>query len=223
MSSPEQAFRALHDAHFRLVWSSLRRLGARDADVLDLAQKVFLTAYLKLPEFEGRSSVGTWLFGICQRVASDYRKSARIKREVSLDTAELDELPGAMVDATQGFDTRQRTEYAEAILEKLPEAQRHAFVLYELEELSARDIAALLGTSVGTVRSRLRLGRRAFARELQRHGEPAGDPPRLLNPRTRTSRLVRHMLGLVRDVRPPAGAATAAWHALSAHFQPAHS
>lgn len=213
------------------MWSSLRRLGARDADVLDLAQKVFLTAYLKLPEFEGRSSVGTWLFGICQRVASDYRKSARIKREVSLDTAELDELPGVTVDATQGFDTRQRTEHAEAILAMLPEAQRRAFVLYEVEELSARDIAALLGTSVGTVRSRVRLARRAFARELQRRCPPerlalgtrAGDPPRLLNPRTRTSRLVRQMLGVVRDVRPPAGAEDAAWRALLAHFQSAHA
>lgn len=227
MNPREHAFRAIHDAHFRLVWSSLRRLGARDADVLDLAQKVFLTAFLKLPEFEGRSSIGTWIFGICQRVASDYRKSARIKREVPLDTSELDELSGIFEDATQGVDTRQRSELAEAILARLPEPQRRAFVLYELEELPARDIAVLLGISVGTVRSRLRLARRAFTRELERRSAPErlgtglrlSDPPRLLGPHSRASRLVRQVLGVVRDVGPPRGAEVAAWQGLVAEWQ----
>ena len=195
--------------------------------MLDLAQKVFLTAYLKLPEFEGRSSIATWLFGICQRVASDYRKSARIQREVPLDTSELDELPGGFEDLTLGFDTQQRGRVAQAILARLPEAQRRAFVLYELEELPARDIAALLGTSVGTVRSRLRLARRAFAREVERSSPGlatqtswrSADPPRLLGPKSRSSALVRQVLGLVREVGPPRGAQASAWNSLVNHWQ----
>src|SRR5262245_8719123 len=51
----EAEFRALYEAHFKLVWGSLRRLGVRDADVMDLTQKVFITAYMKFSEFEGRS------------------------------------------------------------------------------------------------------------------------------------------------------------------------
>jgi RNA polymerase sigma-70 factor, ECF subfamily len=43
MSEPPADFRALYDAHFDFVWRSLRRLGVREPDVLDLAQKVFLT------------------------------------------------------------------------------------------------------------------------------------------------------------------------------------
>jgi RNA polymerase sigma-70 factor, ECF subfamily len=227
MDTREQAFRAIHDAHFRLVWSSLRRLGAREADVLDLAQKVFLTAYLKLPEFEGRSSLSTWIFGICQRVASDYRKSARIRREVQLDSAELDDFSGAFQDLGAGLDAQQRARLAEAILARLPESQRMAFVLYELEDLPARDIAELLGTSVGTVRSRLRLARRAFAREVDRSnlGHVASsrrreaDPPRLLSPRGPASSELRALLGAARDVGPPEGAQDQAWRELLQRWQ----
>ena len=164
MSEPHPQFRAIYEAHFNFVWCSLRRLGVREADVLDQAQKVFLTAHFKLAEFEGRSQISTWLFGICQRVASDYRRSALFRREVTTDAAEMDLYGGS----SQGAESRQRVQVAEAILNKLPEPQRLVFVLFELEEMSGQDIAQLLGISVGTVRSRLRLAREAFSREVKR-------------------------------------------------------
>ena len=168
MSEPPADFRALYDAHFDFVWRSLRRLGVREPDALDLAQKVFLTAYFKLPEFEGRSLVSTWLFGIAQRVASDYRRSALVRREISTDAAELDAVPGDQQDLSTESEARRRAQAAEAILNKLPEPQRTVFVLFELEEMSGQDIATLLNVSVGTVRSRLRLARDTFRREVKR-------------------------------------------------------
>ena len=164
----DHEFRALYDAHFDFVWRSLRRLGVREPDVLDVAQKVFLVAHLKLAEFEGRSRITTWLFGICQRVASDYRRSAPVRREVAMEASELErasETDGLMVDK---LEARQRARLAEAILDKLPEAQRVVLVLFELEELTGDEIAELLEVSVGTVRSRLRLARDAFLREAKR-------------------------------------------------------
>jgi len=168
MSTPPPDFRAIYDAHFDFVWRSLRRLGVREPDVLDLAQKVFLTAHFKLPEFEGRSQISTWLFGIAQRVASDYRRSALIRREISTDNAELDAVASWHEDFSTESDARRRARAAEAILNKLPEPQRTVFVLFELEEMSGQDIATLLNVSVGTVRSRLRLAREAFRREVKR-------------------------------------------------------
>jgi RNA polymerase sigma-70 factor (ECF subfamily) len=167
MSNPYAEFRAIYDAHFNFVWRSLRRLGVREPDVTDLTQKVFLTAHMKLPEFEGRSSLSTWLFGICQRVASDYRRSAAIRREVATDAADLDAAAEHEDLSTKG-EARQRASIAEAILDKLPEPQRVVFVLFELEELSGDEIASLLNVPVGTVRSRLRLAREAFRREVKR-------------------------------------------------------
>ncbi|HVR21061.1 MAG TPA: RNA polymerase sigma factor [Polyangiaceae bacterium] len=168
MSSPDPRFRAIYDAHFDFVWRSLRRLGVREPDVLDLAQKVFLTAHVKLPEFEGRSRVSTWLFGICQRVASDYRRSAVFRREVATDAAEIELFGTSPDDASSGMEARQTAALAEALLSKLPEEQRVVFVLFELEEMSGQDIAELLDVPVGTIRSRLRLARETFSREVKR-------------------------------------------------------
>jgi RNA polymerase sigma-70 factor (ECF subfamily) len=166
MTSEILEFRAIYEAHVDFVWRSLRRLGVRQADAMDQAQKVFLTAHAKLPEFEGRSRLRTWLFAICQRVASDYRRSAPLRNEVVTDVAELD-VYGAQSSADRG-EARYKLKLAEAILQKLPDEQRTVFVLFELEELSGDEIAELLGVSVGTVRSRLRLARETFSREVKR-------------------------------------------------------
>jgi len=165
-ATPE--FRAIFEQHLEFVWRSVRRLGVREADVLDQAQKVFLMAHLKLAEFEGRAQIRTWLFAICQRVASDYRRTALFRREISMDTAALVRQAGTQEDAQYGGEAQERAQVAEAVLNKLSDPQRLVFVLFELEEMSGQDIAELLGVPVGTVRSRLRLARRAFSREVKR-------------------------------------------------------
>jgi RNA polymerase sigma-70 factor (ECF subfamily) len=167
MSPPHGGFRAVYDAHFELAWRCLRRLGVRAPDLMDQTQKVFLVVHAKLDAFEGRSPVSTWVFGICRRVASDYRRSAPIRCEVATDPAELDAVSASQREPPATSPT-EFERIAERILEKLPEAQRIVFVLFELEELSGEDIATLLDLPVGTVRSRLRLARESFRREVKR-------------------------------------------------------
>ncbi len=168
MSTPLPEFRAIYDAHFDLVWCSLRRLGVREADAFDASQKVFLIVHAKISEFEGRAQLSTWLFGICRRVASDYRRSAVVRREVLTDVTHMDRYDTASHDSSTQAETQHRAETAEALLDKLPEPQRVVFVMFELEELSGEAIGKQLGISVGTVRSRLRLAREAFSREVKR-------------------------------------------------------
>jgi RNA polymerase sigma-70 factor (ECF subfamily) len=168
MSAPQHSFRDVYLAHFDFVWGALRRLGVRDQDAQDLTQKVFIVVYLKLPGFENRSSLRTWLFRVCLNAASDYRRSAPIRREVTTEPSEIDFLSGFQDDVHEESESRRRVATAETILDKLPEAQRLVFVLFELEEMSGGEIAELLGISVGTVRSRLRLARELFTREVKR-------------------------------------------------------
>ncbi len=163
-----EEFAQFYAHHFRLVWSALRRFGVREADVMDVTQKAFLVAYRKFATFEGRGHVRTWLFSICQRLASDYRRSAPIRREVPTEAGVMEVHAGAQDDASNVLSKRRRLALAEQLLEQLPEAQRVVFVLFELEELSGPEIAEMLELSVGTVRSRLRLARETFAHELRR-------------------------------------------------------
>src|SRR5450432_478560 len=160
-------FKALYDTHFRLVLCALNRLGVRDADLMDLAQKVFLTAYLKLPEFEGRSLLSTWLWGICRRVAIAYRRSGAIRYEVATDPVSLEVSTEQRAAGTSEVDSTRQVA-VEHILSKLSEPQRIVFTLFEVDELDGPEIAALLNISLGTVRSRLRYARKLFRREVQR-------------------------------------------------------
>ncbi len=166
-SPPHGGFRAVYDAHFDLAWRCLRRLGVRGPDLMDQTQKVFLVVHAKLDGFEGRSPLSTWVFGICRRVASDYRRSAPIRCEVATDPAELDAAPHWQREPPAASKA-EFERVAEQILEKLPEPQRIVFVLFELDEMSGEDIATLLDVPVGTVRSRLRLARESFRREVKR-------------------------------------------------------
>jgi RNA polymerase sigma-70 factor (ECF subfamily) len=168
MTFSHEAFRDLYQAHFNFVWCALRRLGVREDDALDLTQMVFVTAYRKLSGFEGRSQLRTWLFGICRRTASAYRRSARVHWEVATDATAMDAYPEPDHGSRTHSGARER---AEGLLNSLPEAQRIVFVLFELDGMSGPEIAELLGISLGTVRSRLRLARALFERRALKGGE----------------------------------------------------
>jgi len=167
LAPPSFEFRQVYDTHFRFAWRALRRLGVREADLMDMTQNVFVVVHRKLSGFEGRSDLTTWLFGICRRVAIDYRRSARIRREVPADARQIASLSGPE-PASDATDKAHLAALAESLLDRLPEKLRVVFVLFELDEMSGDDIAALLDIPVGTVRSRLRLAREAFQREAGR-------------------------------------------------------
>jgi RNA polymerase sigma-70 factor (ECF subfamily) len=103
------------------------------------------------------------------RVASDHRRSAPVRREVITDHSILNlGANGHEADPLVRAESRQAAAIAESILNQLPEEQRVAFVLFELEEMSAEEIATLMDAPVGTIRSRLRLAREALHREAKR-------------------------------------------------------
>ena len=160
-------FKALYDAHFRLVWCALTRLGVRDTDLMDLTQKVFLIAFLKLPEFEGRSLLSTWLWGICRRVAIAHRRSGAMRYEVATDPMEF-EVAFEQRAGTQAEPNSTRQGAVEHMLSKLSESQRVVFRLSEVDDLDGPQIATLLNISLGTVRSRLRYARQRIRREVKR-------------------------------------------------------
>ncbi len=175
-------FEQLYDHHFAYVWRSLRRLGVPAGDAPDATQEVFLIVHRKYGDFEGRSKVTTWLFGICYRVASVRRRSARRRPEVPHETAHEDH----PADADPGAEAERRQERAllERLLDAMSLEQRAVFSLYELEGLDGEAIAALLELPRGTVYSRLRSAREIFwrtvdqmrARERSANLCPEGSP-----------------------------------------------
>jgi RNA polymerase sigma-70 factor (ECF subfamily) len=154
--------------HFGFVWRSLRHLGLGEADVEDGVQDVFVIVHAKLAEFEGRSRLTTWIYGICIHVAQARRRRAHVRRELPTDpeTMPVDDADVVCVD--DAYERREAEALLDAILDTLPIEQRAVFTLFELEGCACEEIAQLCAIPLGTVYSRLRLAREAFKRATAR-------------------------------------------------------
>lgn len=139
------------------VWRTLRRHGVSDSELEDKCQDVFVVVHRKLPEFEGRSSVRTWLYGICANVASTHRRRAQVRRERT--TAEPPEQTVPPQQAV-AFEHKNQLRILDDILSDLSPEKREVFVLYEIEEMTMEEVAEVLACPRGTAFSRLYAARR---------------------------------------------------------------
>lgn len=157
--------RSLVTDHFEFVWRSLVRLGVPRPDAEDALQQVFLVASGKLgaiPSGHERA----FLFGTALRLASRARRTHRRRREV-LDGEPIEQLdPGPSVE--DRLDRARARAVLETILDAMPLELRTVFVLYELEQVTMAEIAAILELPAGTVASRLRRAREHFQAATRR-------------------------------------------------------
>lgn len=160
-------FDAVYEQQFDLVWRTLRRLGVAHSALDDALQDVFLVVHRRLPQFEQRSSIRTWIFGITLRVASDYlRRGRRLQATTSDIDAELRD-EGAL-DPLEQRARNEAVALLYAALAELDPDKRAAFVLAELEEMTLPEVALAVGANVNTVASRVKAGRRQFEAALRR-------------------------------------------------------
>jgi RNA polymerase sigma-70 factor (ECF subfamily) len=154
-------FDELYDQNFDFVWRTLRRLGVPDADLPDVAQEVFVVVHRRLGSFVERAKVTTWLFRIAVRAARDRRRKAHVRREVSGEDWLARE-----PDRTEGplgvLERRDDRALFDRAISSMDLEQRAVFCAFELEGMTGQDIALALEIPLGTVYSRLRLGRERF-------------------------------------------------------------
>jgi RNA polymerase sigma-70 factor (ECF subfamily) len=166
------SFAEIYDATFAFAWRTARRLGTPEANLDDVVQEIFLVAHRRQHEFEGRSSIKTWIYGIVFNVVRAHRRELAAKHPHALhDEGRAD--PDLVVDAADGPDERTAKREAARVVDRflqgLDDERREVFVLVELEQMSAPEIAALLGIPLNTVYSRLRLARLEFSKAVARH------------------------------------------------------
>jgi RNA polymerase sigma-70 factor (ECF subfamily) len=163
-------FRKSFQVHAPFVLRILSRLGVPAADRDDLLQEVFLIVYRKLSEYDGRASFRAWLYGICVRTVSSYRRSARVRRQESQEYGDVDQRQSQVdISPEHSAERRRAYEELEALLSKLEDEKRTVFVLYELEELSMTEVAQIVGCPLQTAYSRLHAARKAMRTLVQRH------------------------------------------------------
>jgi len=175
------AFDRLYEDHVDFVWRSACRLGVEDSDADDVVQEVFFIAYRRLREFEGRASPKTWLFRILFHVVQHhFRSHARKNRHLSAGPRlDPDHLPDAQTTGpVESAEQAEALRILDHLLGQLDEDRRVVFVLAEIEQMTAGEIAEAVGINVNTVYSRLRVARQELERALRRHraGEAGRNP-----------------------------------------------
>jgi RNA polymerase sigma-70 factor (ECF subfamily) len=166
------ALEEVYRAHFDFVWRSARALGVRDGAIDDVVQEVFVVAQRRLPEFEARSSMRTWLSGIALNVVRHHRRTTHRKSPHELSSeppTDVDTLPTAALSPDDIASFREGTRLLQLVLDGLDEKKREVLVLADLEEFSSPEIAKILGIGLNTVYSRLRVAREEFARLATRY------------------------------------------------------
>ena len=156
----ETAFEELMRMHERQVLRTALRLLGRIEDAQDAAQEVFLRLYRKLSIFGSLSEVRPWLYRVTVNVCHDLaRKRGRLAAE----------LPASAVlvagSQEEQINLGQRRELLAEALTYLPEKERAAIVLREIEGLDTAEVAEILGSTPATVRSQVSTGR-ARLREI---------------------------------------------------------
>jgi RNA polymerase sigma-70 factor (ECF subfamily) len=168
------AFRAVFDEHVPYAARFLRRLGVGPGELDDVLQEVFLVVYRRFQEIEA-ASLRPWIHGVCARKASEHRRSSRRRRDAPVAEGETPEIADT---SAQGRDPERRAAESQElarldrVLDDLTDDERVAFVLYEIEGLTLKEIAEATSAPVSSVHARLDRARdrvtRAFSRPPSR-------------------------------------------------------
>jgi RNA polymerase sigma-70 factor, ECF subfamily len=153
--------RTLFEQHYASLWRLLRRLGVDSAQLDDAAQEVFWVAARRLADIElGREHA--FLYGVALRVAANQLRQQRTAFPLVEPERHADAVDQGPSPEEQLEQQRERR-LLDEVLAQLPLELRTVLVLFELEGLELKQIAALQDIPVGTASSRLRRAREDFS------------------------------------------------------------
>ena len=170
------AFDLLVRQHERMVLRTALRMLARLDQAEDAAQETFLRLHKYLSRFDASRELGPWLHrmavNVCHDIASRSRRGVVVPLEEA-ESAPRGAAPGGQQDIEEAVARDERRRLVQAALSTLPERERAAIVLRDIEGLSSPEVARILGSSEGTVRSqvasaRLKIKRFVEARQEQK-------------------------------------------------------
>ena len=173
-SGDREAFDFLVEKYKDIVYAVAYRF-AHDPDLaLDLAQDSLIRAYRGIKSFKGRSSFSTWLYRVTMNTCIDYtRRKARSvdSQTVPEEVAEYVGVEPIVARGPRSPDSQALSgelgEKIQEAVDALPEYHRSVFVLYEIEGMSYKEIAEVVGCSIGTVMSRLHYARKKLQKMLK--------------------------------------------------------
>jgi RNA polymerase sigma-70 factor (ECF subfamily) len=163
-----QAIGELYDAHHGAVRAFARRLVGEAAAAEDLVHQVFVSLPQAIKGYRGEASLRTFLISVAVNHARHHVRAAS-RRRYAMGRFEREPQRGG-VDPETEAERRELSRTLMRCLDALPLDQRVAFVLCEVEERSSSEVAGIVGTPQGTVRTRLFHAKRKLRSLLEQEG-----------------------------------------------------
>jgi RNA polymerase sigma-70 factor (ECF subfamily) len=174
------AFEKLVGRYEARVFRIAQRIARSREDAEDVIQQSLQKAFVHLPRFEGRSSFSTWLTRIVLNEALMLARAGRRFRDESIDHANASDdntLPQEIADSRpnpeHSFFQQERRRLLFSAINELTPGIRVALQICDLDELSLRETAGVLGLSVAAVKSRVNRGRRVLREKLKQSCDAA--------------------------------------------------
>jgi RNA polymerase sigma factor (sigma-70 family) len=171
------ALEALYQRYGRAAYSLARRILTEETLAQDVVQEVFLSLWRDAGRFDaGRGTVATYLLSMTHHRAVDaVRREENLRRWRTSDAGlELEADPKARVE--DEVEASERRAEVRAALKDLPDAQREALLLAYFGGYTQREVAALVGVPLGTVKTRMAAGMRKMKEALRDAGHQEQQP-----------------------------------------------
>jgi RNA polymerase sigma-70 factor (ECF subfamily) len=158
-------FSRVFSEQVRYLWNTLRRLGICESDLEDVAHEVMLHVHAQLPQHDPEQPIRPWIFRLALGAAANYRRLARHRIVLHAAPPEVRD-PKVSID--EDLILRERRMLLQQALHQVPLQHRAVLILHDMDEATVPEVAAALGIGLNTAYSRLRLGREAFRKGLER-------------------------------------------------------
>lgn len=168
------AFEELVRRHQQRIAAVVGGILRRREDIEDVAQQVFLKAYVSIRRFDMRSAFSTWLYKIAVNECWDYLRKKKVRPltyEADLSEEQARHVEQFVSGGTEGGDASERAELREIVerlLADLSEEDRTILVLKEAQGFAVEEIGKMLDLNVNTVKVRLFRARRRLAGNYRR-------------------------------------------------------
>ncbi|MGI6663923.1 MAG: sigma-70 family RNA polymerase sigma factor [Christensenellaceae bacterium] len=160
-----EAFETLMQNYQGKIFALALRMTRNPEDAYDVAQESMIKIYRAIKKFKGKSAFGTWVYAITRNAALDYLRKRSRKTSHEQELPEYADLQLATEESSlpeAQAEQRETRDYLLKLIDELPEVQKRAIILREIDGYSYEEIAEILQISLGTVKSRLFRAREAL-------------------------------------------------------------
>jgi RNA polymerase sigma-70 factor (ECF subfamily) len=163
------AFEELVARHRDKIYARAYSMMRNEEEAVDLSQEAWVKGWQRLRQFQGESSFGTWMTRIVINLCLDQLRKHKRQRTESIEEMSEEsggverQMPVVTINPTAGLERGELRQRIDRALGQLSHEHRTVLILHEFEELEYKEIAKVMGCSIGTVMSRLFYARRKMA------------------------------------------------------------